>query len=51
MGVKPTGMEGHVLTEALEHPLSADQQTRAAEVKQLSPIVNTLSSADKAGQS
>jgi arylsulfatase A-like enzyme len=47
MGVTPTGMEGHVLTDALEHPLATDQKTRATEVQQLGPVANALSSEDK----
>lgn len=42
MGVKPVGMEGRVLTEALIHSSKSDQGARAAEVKQLQPVAGAL---------
>jgi lipoprotein-anchoring transpeptidase ErfK/SrfK len=42
MGVAPTGMQGSVLTDALDNPQPADVRTRDAEVKLLTPIVNSL---------
>lgn len=43
MGVAPTGMEGHVLTGALNHAVSsAAQQSRAAEIAQLGPQLIAL---------
>jgi hypothetical protein len=47
MGVKPTGMSGRVLTEALEQPSSAAQRARSTEIQQLWPVVSALSSQSK----
>jgi hypothetical protein len=46
MGVKPTGMEGTVLTDALQHTAAADQRRRKAEADRLTPIVNALVAQD-----
>jgi predicted AlkP superfamily pyrophosphatase or phosphodiesterase len=43
MGVAPTAMQGHVLTDALIQSSSADQTGRGSEIKQLAPIVQALS--------
>jgi hypothetical protein len=42
MGVAPTGMEGHVITDILANASSADQRARAGEETQLNPIVQAL---------
>jgi hypothetical protein len=42
MGVKPTGMAGHALTEVLLQPGSADERNRAAERTWLGPVVHAL---------
>jgi arylsulfatase A-like enzyme len=42
LGVSPRGMEGQVLTDALEHPSGAEQRAREAESKQLQPVVHAL---------
>jgi hypothetical protein len=42
MGVTPSGMEGHVLTEALSRADPADAKARAAEIATLLPIVKAL---------
>jgi len=46
MGVTPTGMEGHVLTEALQGPSAADQRIRRAEISAISPVANALIAQD-----
>ena len=46
MGVAPTGMHGHVLADALEQSSSTDSQDRAAEINQMSPLVNALIAQD-----
>ncbi len=48
MGVRPTGMEGHVLTEALDQPYAADVQRRASELARITPVVNALVKEDAA---
>jgi hypothetical protein len=42
MDVPPTGMEGHVLTEALDAPNAADVQRRATEITRATPLVQAL---------
>jgi arylsulfatase A-like enzyme len=42
LGVAPTGMEGHVLTDALSRPEVADQRSRSTEVAAVSPVVKAL---------
>jgi hypothetical protein len=44
MGVEPSGMEGHVLADALTNPTSAAQQLRSVEVSHLTPVVSALRS-------
>ncbi|MBV9282163.1 MAG: alkaline phosphatase family protein [Chloroflexi bacterium] len=46
MGVRPTGMEGQILTDALQTPAAADQQARAAEVRTAQPLVWALLAED-----
>jgi hypothetical protein len=46
MGVKPTGMEGTVLTEALQHSGAANQKRRRTEADRLTPIMNALVAQD-----
>jgi hypothetical protein len=50
MGVPPKGMEGHVLTDALIEPTSADLQKRQAELQQIGPVVDGLTAQDRASQ-
>lgn len=47
MGVRPDGMQGHVLTEALTDPYAADVTQRANEVAMLTPIVNAMVADDR----
>lgn len=47
MGVPPTGMRGRVLSDALLHPSTQQQQARAAEVNLLTPLAGALSSASQ----
>lgn len=47
LGVGPTGMEGHVLNEALRNPSPTDWNPRAAEATQLTPLIRGLISQDK----
>lgn len=42
MGVAPTGMEGHVLTDALKGAASKEKHARTAEIKKLRPMVASL---------
>lgn len=42
MGVAPTGMEGHVLNEALLQPQAADWQPRVAEATTLTPLIKAM---------
>lgn len=46
LGVRPTGMSGHVLTEALISPSSARLKARRAEVRGIAPMVRALKSAN-----
>lgn len=46
MGVTPAGMEGHVLTDALNASSSTNQRARASEIQQLGPVLSALSSLD-----
>ncbi len=46
MGVKPTGMEGHVLTGALDVPRPSIAHARSQEVRQLNPVLAAMSSQD-----
>ncbi|HEX8917041.1 MAG TPA: alkaline phosphatase family protein [Chloroflexota bacterium] len=50
MGVNPAGMEGHVLTDALASSSAADQQARNAEIKGLTPIIQSLAAQQKRDQ-
>jgi Type I phosphodiesterase / nucleotide pyrophosphatase len=50
MGVAPTGMEGHALTEALVQPSASDTQRRQAEMRQIGPVVDALISNDQSAQ-
>jgi len=47
MGVAPTGMEGHILTEALGVAVPPAQQQRAAEAGQIGPVVDALIAQDQ----
>jgi hypothetical protein len=47
MGVRPIGMEGHVLTQALDQPADAAGQARAAEVQHITRVVNGLVAAQR----
>jgi len=47
MGVAPTGMEGHVLTEALGGAAPPAQQQRATEAGQIGPVVDALIAQDR----
>lgn len=42
MGVAPTGMEGHVLTDALVRSSASDRKARRLEIGKLGPVVNAL---------
>lgn len=46
MGVRPTGMTGHVLTEALLRSSRAGRADRSQEIKTTTPIVNALIAQD-----
>ncbi|GAC1467925.1 MAG: hypothetical protein PVSMB7_15180 [Chloroflexota bacterium] len=46
MGVKPVGMQGHPLTEALTRSTRAEQRARAGEVKRLFPLVQAMIAQD-----
>jgi Type I phosphodiesterase / nucleotide pyrophosphatase len=48
MGVSPTGMEGHALTDALTASTAVDRRLRTVEVGQLSPITSALAAASRA---
>lgn len=48
LGVNPTGMEGHVLTEAQNSPSAADTRARAQEVSTITPLANALIAEDRA---
>jgi hypothetical protein len=48
MGVRPDGMEGHVLTDALSNPTLADVPARQSEIQRLIPVVQALAAEDKA---
>ncbi len=50
MGVAPTGMEGHALTEALVQPSATDTQRRQVEMRQIGPVVDALISNDQSAQ-
>ncbi len=47
MGVTPTGMQGNVLSDALNNPSSAATAARMTEIKQTTPLVNALVSQDR----
>jgi Type I phosphodiesterase / nucleotide pyrophosphatase len=47
MGVSPTGMEGHVLSDALVSPISSDVQKRQTEMQQIGPVADALIAQDK----
>lgn len=42
MGVPPQGMEGHVLTDALDQPFTADLAPRSQEIATLKPLVQGM---------
>lgn len=42
MGVAPVGMEGHVLTDALDDVATREKRARATEMKKLRPMVASL---------
>jgi arylsulfatase A-like enzyme len=46
MGVAPTGMEGHVLTDALTQPSQSAQRARRNEVTQITPDVQAMQRAE-----
>lgn len=46
MGVRPTGMDGHILADALQVPTHAETTTRRAEIRQLGAVVSALRAAD-----
>ncbi len=46
LGVQPAGMEGHVLTEALNQPKKPYLETRAREVRQVAPLVDAMVAQD-----
>jgi predicted AlkP superfamily pyrophosphatase or phosphodiesterase len=48
MGVRPDGMDGHILTDALNAPAAADVPVRQAEVQRLTPVVQALIAEDRA---
>jgi hypothetical protein len=48
MGVRPTRMEGHALTEAMTEPFQADVTRRASELKRITPVVQALVAEDRA---
>ncbi|HZS93860.1 MAG TPA: alkaline phosphatase family protein [Chloroflexota bacterium] len=47
MGVQPTGMHGHVLTEAMVHATTGEDRARQAEIKQVTPVVDALLTQEK----
>jgi arylsulfatase A-like enzyme len=49
MGVKPTGMAGRVLTDALEQPGTAATQARKAEIGEMASVLDALSGEDVQG--
>lgn len=46
MSVRPTGMGGRPLTEALDQSTAAEQDARKAEIDRLTPLVNALIAQD-----
>jgi hypothetical protein len=46
MGVRPTGMQGHVLTDIMARSTRADRAARAGEIKTTTPVVNALVAQD-----
>jgi len=46
MGVPPTGMEGHVLADALQGPDTSDWQPRNTEASQITPLIQALVAQD-----
>ena len=50
MGVTPTGMEGQVLTGALETGSPAAYRARTVEIAQLSPVLSAMSSGSRGQQ-
>jgi predicted AlkP superfamily pyrophosphatase or phosphodiesterase len=50
MGVAPTGMEGHALTESLVQPTPNAIQQRQTEMQQIGPVVDALMADDQAAQ-
>jgi hypothetical protein len=46
MGVAPTGMQGHVLTDALTQPSQSAQRARRNEVTQITPDVQAMQRAE-----
>lgn len=50
MGVAPTGMEGHVLTDSLIQPTASDIQKRRTEMQQIAPVVDGLMSQERSAR-
>lgn len=46
MGVKPIGMQGHVLTDILVRSQKSDRAVRAGEIQTITPLVNALIAQD-----
>lgn len=47
LGVEPTGMEGRVLADALQHPTVLAHQQRQREVEQWTPLIQVLIAQDR----
>jgi hypothetical protein len=47
MGVRPAGMEGKPLTEALTDPFAADVAKRQQEIVRVQPVVQALVADDR----
>jgi hypothetical protein len=48
MGVRPTGMQGDILTDALLTSGATAQKARSAEISQITPIAQALIAQDNA---
>jgi hypothetical protein len=46
MGVRPSNMDGHILTDALRVPAVADEPIRTSEIKRLTPILQAMIAED-----
>jgi arylsulfatase A-like enzyme len=51
MGVRPAGMEGHVLSVALDHAPTGRVQARKTEVRRIAQVVRSLAAQSRAGGS